>query len=127
MSASSSLASSSEVGASYPPAPQGAVPRTHQAHQDQLGVSLAELALEAVHWNPRPTASGSIGLVCFFSLSGPRARAIDVDIGHIPCAAVGRLKAARPVSGRPRAPPPGTGWGVSTRAGLRDHDYPLVI
>ena len=99
------------VGASdtNPPAPQGAVPRPHQAHQDQLGVSLAELALEAVHWNPKPTASGSIGLVCFFSLSGPRARAraIDVDIGHIPCAAIGRLRAARPVSGRQPPPPPG--------------------
>ena len=91
-----------------PPAPQGAVPRTHQAHQDQLGVSLAELALEAVHWNPRPTASESIGLVFFFSLRSTRAMAIDVDIGNIPCAAIGRLSAARPVSGRP-PPPDGLG------------------
>ena len=48
-----------------PPAPQGAVPKTHQAHQDRLGISLADPALKAVHWNPRSAASGSIGLVSF--------------------------------------------------------------
>ena len=65
-----------------PPAPQGAVPRTHQAHQDQLAIALAKPALKAVHWNPRPAASGSLGLVSFFSLSGPCARAIDRYWSH---------------------------------------------
>ena len=44
------------------PAPQGVVPRTHQAHQDQLGIPLAEPVLKAVYWSPGPAASGSLGL-----------------------------------------------------------------
>ena len=38
-------------------------PRTHQAHQDQLDIALAEPMLKANHWNPRPAESGLLGLV----------------------------------------------------------------
>ena len=80
----------------YPPAPQGAVPRTHQAHQDQLGIALAEPALEAVHWNPRPTESGSLGLV-FLLLSLRSTRAIGIIYRPNPTAAARRTRTAAPV------------------------------
>ena len=112
----------------HPPAPQGAVPRTHQAHQDQLGISFAEPALEAVHWNPRPAASWSLGLVRFF-LSPVRARHRHMSISatyHAPRSRSGGLGPQGQFREGP-APPPGPGWGVRTRVGLRDHDFPLVI
>ena len=65
-----------------PPALQGAVPRTHQAHQDQLSIPLAELILKAGHWNPRPAASGSLGLIYFFPALRS-TRAPNIGIGQI--------------------------------------------
>ena len=65
-----------------PLAPQGAVPGTHQAHQDRLGISLAEPFLKAVHWNPRPAAFESLGLICFFSLPGQRAPSISISVTY---------------------------------------------
>ena len=92
-----------------PPAPQGAVPRTHQAHQDQLAISLAEPTLKAGHWNPRPAASGSLGLVYFFrSPVHARASAPSRSAKYIPCAAIAiGLRPARLVLGRLPLPTPG--------------------
>ena len=113
----------------HPPAPQGAVPRTHQAHQDQLGISLAEPVLEAVHWRTllRPTASqASFPL----SLRCTRHAAPSMSISatyHAPRSRSGGLGQGKVRVGRP--PPTGPGWGAGARAGLRghDHDFPLVI
>ena len=113
----------------HPPAPQGAVPRTHQAHQDQLAISLAEPIWKENYWNPRPAESGLLGLVFFFlALRPTRAPSTSISVTYMPCAAIAiGLRAAWPVSGRPRPPPPRKGWGACARVGLRCHNSPLVI
>ena len=98
-----------------PPAPQGAVPRTHQAHQDQLAYSLAEPILKSDHRNPGPAASGSLGLVYFFhSPVHARAPSRSISAKYIPCAAIAiGLRPARLALGSPPLPTPGpAGWRV---------------
>ena len=51
-------------------------------HQDQLGISLAEPVLEAVHWSVHRIRVARASL---FFLSRRSTRAIDVDIGHMKC------------------------------------------
>ena len=97
----------------YPPAPQGAMHRTHQPHQDQIAMNLVS---GSPNLFGRPStlgaaASGSLGIIVFF-FSGPCTPSM-LSTYHAPGLALqGQV---------------GTGRGVGACVGLRHHGFPLFI